>query len=583
GGGGVEMVEVFRDGEGGVEMLEVLRDGGSSVEMVEGRPQRSSASAFRNSTVKALDKSNTAVFGTGVNSTTSFCGSAASPTQPKSIDYGPPQCFGQMPVVLSIRQLLPERRWLKREHTSMLGLELSIMAGHNWHLSAQDKIELEHFLQKRKRLSASPSRPVAPSLSKVLDPAVQPALRHFTKTQSTRPVMIYSRFHWITPPPRQCIDLFFDEKYSIEPSWECKFDHIEVRDGPFGFSPIIGRYCGQQSPQYIRSSGRYLWIKFVADGELEAIGFSATYSFTAADIIIVSECDHIVEAEHNDEYRVCKACLAIQWVGLRVPGLPFTEKLSDVQSFLVMRSSCSLSLPSVKTQHECSTLMNPVSLNTRKATTTPMKRVVSDADQDRINSDDVCVVAAGQPGKQAKCSRVQADRVSRESLDMLSGDGVCEQRVVTHHSVPMSGADPDFKDMGVPKPLPFCEFEMGGPEGIIESQQVTREGKASPAEAVDCRWYVRAPPSSKIYLRFLDYEMQNSNECKRNFVAVYDGSSSVENLKSKFCSTVANDVMLSTAIGVVRMWADEGSRHSHFRILFTTFRQRKPCTHTHTH
>lgn len=27
----------------------------------------------------------------------------------------------------------------------------------------------------------------------------------------------------------------------------------------------------------------------------------------------------------------------------------------------------------------------------------------------------------------------------------------------------------------------------------------------------------------KIYLRFLDYEMANSNECKRNFVAVYDG------------------------------------------------------------
>lgn len=88
----------------------------------------------------------------------------------------------------------------------------------------------------------------------------------------------------VLAPPRQCIDLFFDEKYSIEPSWECKFDHIEVRDGPFGFSPIIGRYCGQQSPQYIRSSGRYLWIKFVADGELEAIGFSANYNFTTGKV-----------------------------------------------------------------------------------------------------------------------------------------------------------------------------------------------------------------------------------------------------------------------------------------------------------
>lgn len=89
----------------------------------------------------------------------------------------------------------------------------------------------------------------------------------------------------------------------------------------------------------------------------------------------------------------------------------------------------------------------------------------------------------------------------------------------------------------------------------------------------------------QIYLRFLDYEMQNSNECKRNFVAVYDGSSAVEDLKAKFCSTVANDVMLRTGLGVVRMWADEGSRSSRFQMLFTSFQERKlpgglPCGRT---
>lgn len=81
--------------------------------------------------------------------------------------------------------------------------------------------------------------------------------------------------------------------------------------------------------------------------------------------------------------------------------------------------------------------------------------------------------------------------------------------------------------------------------------------------------------SVQIFLRFLDYEMQNSNECKRNFVAVYDGSSSVEHLKNKFCSTVANDVMLLNSLGVIRMWADETSRRSRFRILFTTFHERE--------
>lgn len=76
-------------------------------------------------------------------------------------------------------------------------------------------------------------------------------------------------------------------------------------------------------------------------------------------------------------------------------------------------------------------------------------------------------------------------------------------------------------------------------------------------------------------MRFLEYEMHNSNECKRNFVAIYDGSSSVEHLKNKFCSTVANDVMLVSSVGVVRLWADEGSRKSKFRILFTTFHERE--------
>uniref|UniRef100_A0A8C7HPD2 ATP synthase subunit C lysine N-methyltransferase n=1 Tax=Oncorhynchus kisutch TaxID=8019 RepID=A0A8C7HPD2_ONCKI len=221
----------------------------------------------------------------------------------------------------------------------------------------------------------------------------------------------------IEASPRQCIDLFFDEKYSIEPSWECKFDHIEVRDGPFSFSTLIGRYCGQESPLYIKSSGRYLHIKFVADGELEAIGFSARYNFTQ---------------------------------------------------------------------------------------------------------------------------------------------------------------DPEFKDMGVLPPLPFCEFDLGGSDGIIDSAAILKEGKALQTEAVDCRWFIRAPPKGRIYLRFLEYEMHNSNECKRNFVAVYDGSSSVEHLKNKFCSTVANDVMLVTSVGVIRMWADQGSRKSRFRILFTTFLE-PPC------
>lgn len=69
--------------------------------------------------------------------------------------------------------------------------------------------------------------------------------------------------------------------------------------------------------------------------------------------------------------------------------------------------------------------------------------------------------------------------------------------------------------------------------------------------------------------------MENSNECKKNFVAIYEGSNAIEDLKAKFCSTVANDITLDNPVGVVRMWADENSKLSRFRMLFTVFSERK--------
>ncbi|XP_047453528.1 neuropilin and tolloid-like protein 2 isoform X2 [Mugil cephalus] len=218
--------------------------------------------------------------------------------------------------------------------------------------------------------------------------------------------------------PRQRIELVFADAFHIEASFKCRFDNIEVRDGPFSFSPLINRFCGTASPGLVLSSGRFMWIRFYSDEELEGAGFLVQYSFTA-----------------DPEFH------------LHVGGL----------------------------------------LN----------------------------------------------------------------------------------------PIPDCQFELSGADGMIRSSQVEDEYKVKPDQAVDCIWTIRAPASNRIYLRFLEYQMENSNECKKNFVAVYDGSNAIEDLKAKFCSTVANDVMLDTGVGVVRMWADETSRLSRFRMLFTSFADQK--------
>lgn len=87
--------------------------------------------------------------------------------------------------------------------------------------------------------------------------------------------------------PRQRVELTFDDHFYIEPSFECRFDHLEVRDGPFGFSPLIDRFCGVKSPPLIRSTGRFMWVKFSSDEELEGLGFRAKYSFIPGNKIVL--------------------------------------------------------------------------------------------------------------------------------------------------------------------------------------------------------------------------------------------------------------------------------------------------------
>lgn len=71
------------------------------------------------------------------------------------------------------------------------------------------------------------------------------------------------------------------------------------------------------------------------------------------------------------------------------------------------------------------------------------------------------------------------------------------------------------------------------------------------------------------------YQMYSSRCYWRRGILFVRGKCSLLTLQAKFCSTVANDVMLDTDVGVVRMWADETSRLSRFRMLFTSFADRE--------
>ena len=58
---------------------------------------------------------------------------------------------------------------------------------------------------------------------------------------------------------------------------EVNYDVLEVRDGRFPSSPIIGSYQGTQVPQFLISTSNYIFMLFSTDKSHSDIGFRIRY------------------------------------------------------------------------------------------------------------------------------------------------------------------------------------------------------------------------------------------------------------------------------------------------------------------
>nr|XP_055048276.1 inactive serine protease PAMR1 isoform X5 [Misgurnus anguillicaudatus] len=95
---------------------------------------------------------------------------------------------------------------------------------------------------------------------------------------------------------------------SVEFDYSCQYDYVEVRDGDSLNSRVIGRYCGNEIPPPIKSTGDSLHILFVSDGYKNFDGFFVTFQESSA--CISSPCFHdgtcIAESSHSF-YCTCLA------------------------------------------------------------------------------------------------------------------------------------------------------------------------------------------------------------------------------------------------------------------------------------
>uniref|UniRef100_A0A4W5M5R9 Metalloendopeptidase n=1 Tax=Hucho hucho TaxID=62062 RepID=A0A4W5M5R9_9TELE len=60
----------------------------------------------------------------------------------------------------------------------------------------------------------------------------------------------------------------------IERHDSCAYDYLEVRNRKSESSPLLGRFCGYDKPDDIKTSSNQLWMKFVSDGSVNKAGFA---------------------------------------------------------------------------------------------------------------------------------------------------------------------------------------------------------------------------------------------------------------------------------------------------------------------
>ncbi len=98
----------------------------------------------------------------------------------------------------------------------------------------------------------------------------------------------------ITVPEGKIVKLSFD-RFELQPSSgsTCTADYVEVFDGKHSYSKSKGKFCGYTIPDNIKSSERYMWVRFRADSsESYYEGFKATY--TAEDKPSTSKCKKLI-------------------------------------------------------------------------------------------------------------------------------------------------------------------------------------------------------------------------------------------------------------------------------------------------
>ncbi|XP_030235027.1 deleted in malignant brain tumors 1 protein isoform X3 [Gadus morhua] len=304
---------------------------------------------------------------------------------------------------------------------------------------------------------------------------------------------------WVISPGYEVIELEFLH-VELEGS-DCRFDGIQVYDGPSINQRQLGRLCGNQRSTF-HSTGKTLTVRFTTDSSQTYQGFRAEYRVVADGscryncgyLVGNCSCDYSCESYGNCCYDYLSQCMGTT---------AYPPDVTTAQESC--RYNCGNHLGSCSCDYSCQYYGNCCyDYNSQCSYNTFATDVTTAQESCRYN----CGNHLGSCSCDYSCQY----------------DGNC---CYDYYSQCYNTASPDVT--------------TGPPCGGSLSISGSFSSPGYPGNYHDnshCVWQLRASNDHKIYLSFIDLQLENCCSC--DYVAVYDGPSVNSQPLGKLCNNTLN-------------------------------------------
>uniref|UniRef100_A0A8B9GL35 Cubilin n=1 Tax=Amazona collaria TaxID=241587 RepID=A0A8B9GL35_9PSIT len=414
------------------------------------------------------------------------------------------------------------------------------------------------------------------------------------------------------------------EQFHLEYHPQCNFDYLAVYDGNSSNARQLGKFCGSQIPQLIRSSGENVYVKLRTDSTLQGGGFLATYKQVCQDVLTVNRSRGILESlNYPNNYPLNEHCnWTIQTTKGNTLNYSFVAfdledgsdcdrdflKLydgPDLQSNLI-GTFCGQSLPLAGSTTGTSLHVEFYSdgLNARSGfqmqwnvngcggeLSGPSGSFHSPGYPNRYPNNRECnwyIHTAPGSSIQLTIHEFKIEYhpdCNYDVLEVYGGSDFLSPRLA-QLCVPRSAQNPlrvsttgnsatvHFKtDVSVTEKGFNASWQEnpGGCGGVFQATSGEIHSPNYPARydnTTDCSWLIQVDSSHRVLLNFTDFDIENDDSCY--FDNVFDGPSSEAPLLRKLCGTqLPPPITSSKNVMYIRMHSDATVQHRGFSARFT--------------